>query len=188
MDVRCSLQTDEMHWLWATSDSGGESDDGSPLKFPETPVRVVYSIGEEEFAWDGILARYDGGGVDSQTRMIPCRAHVLQPQQVTRLESLGDTMASPPTLMVGMFVEVRIVVQPHRQLLRLPVAAVHPGNRVWVVDQGRLQPRVVDVAASQNGYVLVFEREGALRVGERVVISPLAAPRSGDEVVAREAP
>ena len=189
LDVRCSLQTNEMHWLWAAQGSGTVPDERAPLEFPETPVRVVYKIDQDEFAWDGVLARYDGGGVDSQTRMIPCRVHVLSPEVVSRVRPAGrGTMASPPTLMVGMFVEVRVQVTPHRRLLRLPVAAVHPGKRVWVVAAGKLDPRQVEVAASYEDEILVYEGADALVGGELVVVSPLASPQAGDVVVAQEAP
>ena len=187
LDVRCSLQTNEMHWLWAAGEYHGEGESAAAFDFPETPVRVVYKVGDERFAWDGVLARYDGGGVDKQTRMIPCRVHVLAPERVTRLDPTAEqTMASPPTLMVGMFVEVQVHVEPRSRLLRLPAAALRPANRIWIVDNGQLAPRTVEVAAVRNDVVLVYEQEGVLSEGERVVVSPLASPELATEVQVRE--
>ena len=189
LDVRCSLQTDQMNWLWASQDANETQSAADAYAFPETPVTVVYTMGDEEFAWDGVLARYDGGGIDAQTRMVPCRVHVENPLGVRRLSELEAPLRTrPPTLMVGMFTQVRIKIVPKVALLQIPTTALQPGSRVWVVEEGKLAPRKVSIADTEPGSVLIYERASSLAAGEQVVISPLASPVAGAAVEVRGTP
>ena len=66
-----------------------------------------------------------------------------------------------------------------------PASAVHPGNLVWVVKDGRLRQRHVRVANTERRSILVYENEDAVVAGDSVVISPLASPKDGAEVRVR---
>lgn len=89
LDVSCKLYMHQMHWLWQ-SDSVDGSANGYQrgYDFPETPATVIYSLGEEDYAWRGVVDRYDGAGVDAQTRMVPCRVHVDDPTSVMKLSEM----------------------------------------------------------------------------------------------------
>ncbi len=55
----------------------------SGYALPQTPVSILYRIAGREdlvFQWEGHLSRYDGIGLDPQSRTVPCRITVDDPQ------------------------------------------------------------------------------------------------------------
>ncbi|PQO30555.1 hypothetical protein C5Y96_13875 [Blastopirellula marina] len=184
LEIKCSLQAHQMKWLWESSTGSTEAKKRGAYELPETPVTVSYRIGNETYLWDGKLTRYDGGQIDQQTRMIPCRVQVENPLHVQRVTDDGDvdTLAEVPTLMVGMYVHVDVHVNPRSPLVSVPVPAVYPGNRLWVVKDGKLQRREISVAVSSDDDALVYAGEGKIQPGEQVVVSPLSAPFDGAKV------
>ncbi len=179
LDVLCSLRSEQLAWLWESRDTSQADLYG----IPPTPVEVVYESGGQRYAWDGVLDRYDGAGLDPQTRMAPCLVHVDQPASVRVVEpNERGVQGTPPALMVGMFVEVNIQVTPRSKLLRLPSAAIKPGNRVWTVEDGRLVANEARVVQSRGEEVLVLADTGGLSAGDAIVVSPLSSPDEGTEV------
>ena len=194
LDVTCQLQMSEMHWLWQAvkkepgtlidPSSSRENDDSHlAYEFPTVPVEIAYRFGTSEFVWRGELNRYDGAGIDRQTRLIPCRAHVTDP----RGGVLSQTVeVRPPTLMTGMFVSVRIVARPNIPLLRIPHSALRPGSTVWAVRDSRLLQRRVRVAQSTSEGVIIYADSESPQAGDQVIVSPLASPVNGTEVSVRQ--
>ena len=184
LEIVCSLQTNQMKWLWETNTGSTDARPLQAYELPETPVTVRYRIGNDELAWDGIISRYDGAKIDQQTRMIPCRVQVSDPLEVRHVSDDGqvDRPVAVPTLMVGMYVAVDIHVNPQSQLVRIPKSALYPGNRLWVVVDEKLERREVNVALAQDDSVLVYARQGQIQPGEAVVVSPLAAPFHGASI------
>ncbi|WP_197456073.1 efflux RND transporter periplasmic adaptor subunit [Stieleria neptunia] len=89
LDVSCKLYMHQMHWLWQSDAADGSAEGYERgYDFPETPATVIYPLGEEDYAWRGVVDRYDGAGVDAQTRMVPCRVHVDDPTSVMKLSDL----------------------------------------------------------------------------------------------------
>ena len=82
LDVSCKLHMKQMHWLWQ---GAGSSLERGGYEFPETPATVIYELGGEKYCWDAVIDRYEGAGVDQQTRMVPCRVHVDDPTVVMTL-------------------------------------------------------------------------------------------------------
>ncbi len=205
-DVACKLQMKEMNWLWR----GGErTSDQHAHDFPKTPATVIFELGGDKFIWDAMVDRYDGAGVDSQTRMISCRVHVPEPSKVRRIlsdepvprfsERSADRDGLPgkelaagdivpvsgggiPTLMTGMFVKVHIHTDPKVRLIRIPQEAVQPEEKVWIVDGNVLAQKSVTVAYSNEVYSVVLEEPGGVSAGDAVIISPLAQPTVGMRV------
>lgn len=216
LDVTCKLYAKQMNWLWQTqtefdTQSMAESDSSAPernsvYRFPETPVTVTYQLGGVRYAWQGVIDRYDGAGVDAQTRMIPCRIHVEHPESVTVMPAASDRAGSsgaadggsvtgplqrvsqPPTLMTGMFVKVIVNAKPPIPLVRVPGQAVGPGGIVWTVNKGKLKKKTITVATSAVDDVIAYQQPGGLVAGDAIVVSPLASPINGLEVqeVARQ--
>ncbi|MHC2069557.1 efflux RND transporter periplasmic adaptor subunit [Bremerella sp. T1] len=184
LEIKCSLQAHEMKWLWESSTGSTETKKRGAYELPPTPVTVQYRIGNEVYVWDGKISRYDGGEIDQQTRMIPCRVQVENPLHVQRITDDGhvDTLDEVPTLMVGMYVQVDVHVNPRSPLVSVPVSAIYPGNRLWVVKDDKLQRREISVAVSDDETALVYAGEGRIQPGEMVVVSPLASPFDGAKV------
>ncbi len=183
LDVTCKLQMKQMHWLWQSM--GRETGSlAEAYDFPETAARVQYTLGGNCFEWDGIANRYDGGGIDNQTRMIPCRVHVQNPLAVRNADAQDKSYfpINPPTLMTGMFVKVQIDANPPIPLVRLPQESVQPGDVVWIRKDGKLSRRQVTIANAIGDQVIAYQEAGGLQAGDEVVVTPLATPFEGQEV------
>ena len=191
MEVKCSLQVHQMHWLWQGTNGTKPADSQSATyRFPETPVTVVYQMRDAEYRWEGTLHDYDGAEIDQQTRMVPCRVLVPNPRKAAR-SGRHQTPAAPPGLMAGMFVTVQVHARPLLPLFRIPEASVQPGNTVWMVSdvakaaethRGRLRKIKVAVAYGDKKTVLIYGSDSHLPAGSLVVASPVASPVDGMEV------
>ncbi len=199
MEIRASLLMHQVQWLWQSAAPATAGGPQRGYQLPETPVTVTFDAGSTRYAWSGKLSYLDGAQVDKQTRMIPCRVLVDDPSQV-RIEGRNgqpDVSAarSRVALMAGMYVTVRVHAAPAVGLLRLSDAAMQPGNEVWTVRAAPtgdgsecLHKASIRVAHAAGEMVLAYAEGSDLRAGDRIVISPLAAPMEGTpvEVVARQ--
>jgi multidrug efflux pump subunit AcrA (membrane-fusion protein) len=207
LDVACKLQMEEMNWLWQGVERIGER---RAHDFPETPATVIFELAGNRFIWDAIVDRYDGAGVDSQTRMISCRVHVPEPAKVRTVpldehlprfrettigenqHDVGSAVLKPevsldagigiPTLMTGMFVKVHIHTDPPVELLRIPQEAIQPEEKVWIVEANLLVQKPVTVAYSNDDYSVVLKESGGVSAGDLIIVSPLAQPSVGMRV------
>ena len=186
-EVKTSLRMDEVARVWggrkAATEGGGEDRD-----IPESPAKVVFSIGDRRYEWDGVLSRYEGKGLDEKTRTLPCRVRVPEPRRVRAIDRYGAPLAklpadAPRSLLRGMFVEVWLQVDVPRPLVSVPEEAVRPSGEVFVMRDGRLivlHPRPFHAAA---GRVVFDQEESGLEPSDRIVVSQLANPRAGMELV-----
>lgn len=119
--------------------------------FAGRPASVVWRTGRQSFTYaarvDRVSATIEAasGGVDLYARLLDAR------------------LESP--VRPGAFVEVRIADRRYARVARLPESVLH-GDVVYVIENGRLAPRVVEVAAREGGDILVAE---GVAEGERVV-------------------
>jgi hypothetical protein len=113
---------------------------------------------------------------------------VREPGNVRALDRYGVALARPPaaaprSLLRGLFVEVHVHVAGGDPLVSIPEEAQRPSGDVWVMRDGRLEvlrPRPVQVSA---GRMLFDAATSGLTAGDRVVVSPIAAPRPGMAIV-----
>lgn len=204
IEIRCSLLVEQIYWVWLAAGrlTGSQSPDASPaflpppdnkavpsvpplaeLEIPKLPVRVLYDFGGGPVAWQGVLSRYEGSGLDQQTRTVPCRILIDNPTQPIPVGDVAefDLSRTPPRLFTGMFVDIELPIDPPIELLQVPIAALRAGGQVWIVREGTLRIELVDVARMENEFVLI-RRPESLREGDRVVVSPLAAAMDGMRV------
>ena len=191
MEVHCSLPVDDLVWVWLQAGIKPNLNAATPtrLELPPTPVEVHFAFQGHELVWDGILARYAGNGLDPTTRLVDCRVRVDQPGKARLATgSKSQPVASPPSLVSGMYVTVHIPITSPVPLLRLPEAGVRPGGQVWVVRDGNLHITEVSVAETIDDSVLIRQDSTELRPGDRIIVSPLAAVREGMPVQETAAP
>ena len=81
-----------------------------------------------------------------------------------------------PPLIVGSLVEVRIQAQALPQVIRIDRAHLRKNDTVWVMKDGTLDVRKVEVAFEDPTYA--YLRSG-LEAGERVVTTNLATVKAG---------
>ncbi|MCA9128097.1 MAG: HlyD family efflux transporter periplasmic adaptor subunit [Planctomycetales bacterium] len=194
LDVSCKLHMYQMNWLWQAQAAayGNQSAEVPNMdemrmtqayEFPTTDAVVHYKLSNKEYRWQGVIDRIDGAGVDSQTRMVPCRVHIPDPLAATlSQDNEGSHEMPPPALLTGMFVKVTVDARPPIPLVRLPQEAIQPGNTVWTVDSGKLKQKKISIANSTGEYVIAYQRDDGLQAGDLVVVSPLATPIDGTQV------
>ncbi|MBT5017384.1 MAG: HlyD family efflux transporter periplasmic adaptor subunit, partial [Planctomicrobium sp.] len=186
MEIRCQLQPSEVAWIWEqqivqrSNIAASQSKNEDPIDLIPVPCEVVFEFGGIETIWDGVLTRFAGTGVSRDTRTFPARVLVKNPEQTrTQTKSGAAVTISPPTLLSGMFVEVRIPVTPAQPLLSLPVEAIRPGGKVWVADQ-ESKLRIVDVTVARVvGDQSLIRPTTQLSEGDKVILSPISAVIEG---------
>ena len=192
-EVKTSLRMEEVAQVWGgiQAPAAGDSPAGDDL--PDATARVVFSLGERRYEWDGLLSRQEGRGIDDKTRTLPCRVIVPEPRKVRALDRYGASMptlppGSPGALLRGMFVEVRVKVDPPVKLVTVPQEVVRPTGEVFVMRDGKLvvlRPRPYHAG---QGIVCYEEGASGLVAGDRVVASLVTLPRDGIALEEAEAP
>lgn len=180
VEVRCSLTMDELYRLWQAS--GQERATGDPYNIPNMPVTVTYDLAGRTFAWAGQLTRYDGVGLDEKTRTVPCRVVVKNPRDVKEMVSEGslvDAKDGPPALVRGMFVKSKIHTSPAVKFLRVPQRAVQPGNKIWLVRDGKLVIQDAIIAGITGDDLLIDGEASEIKSDEYAIISPMVEVYDG---------
>lgn len=184
IDVTCNLEVAELSWILQHVAGAAEVVEqalSEPLAKP-IPCEVVYSYQETEVVWDGLLSRFEGTGMDRDTRTFPCRVTVNEPTNYRIGDSQGGRLLIAPPLSSGMFVTVRVPVSATDTLMRLPVEAVRPGGVIWLVRDDTLHLRRVSVAHSTDEEILVRATDADLQDTDHVIVSPLVAAKDGMRV------
>lgn len=145
VEVSCNLRTDQLLLVLDQVNSSETADPSSQVmrassyELPPTPVEISYQVAGRSdltYQWHGHLSRYEGIGLDAQSRTVPVRITVEDPRDVTRngqpITEEGN--GGLPALVRGMFVDVKIQTKPKRSLVLLPKLAVRPGGQVWVFE------------------------------------------------------
>jgi multidrug efflux pump subunit AcrA (membrane-fusion protein) len=184
VDVECSLRLDDLYWLWDSNAANVSprissithaektDDPGSAFEVPPANAVVTGEVAGREFQWRGVLARYEGRGVDRKTRTVPCRVTVSEPLRVGAVDG-------PPTLMRGMFVTVTLDVMPRTRLWRIPTRAIQPDGQIWTVVDGKLRVHSVKPAKVLPDSVLVRADSTDFKAGDRLVVTQLVTPLDG---------
>ncbi|MGQ9761439.1 MAG: efflux RND transporter periplasmic adaptor subunit [Thermogutta sp.] len=180
--VKCNLTTRQIAWIWALIHGKPfeeEKRSSEAYQIPRLPVSVEYDLDGQVFFWTGILDGYEGLGVDERTRMVSCRVLVEQPTLVSPKttgeksnQALVDLPKRPPALVRGMYVIVRIHIDPGSIVLRIPERAVQPGGMVGRIRDGKLKMVPVELAEVVPEKALVVAPPEILREGDAVAVSP----------------
>jgi RND family efflux transporter MFP subunit len=137
---------------------------------PDTPgpeVELSARFAGERHAWRARVVRTEGE-IDPRTRMV---------NVVARVENPYERSDGRPPLAVGLFVDAEILGRRVEGVTVLPRAALREGDVVHVVDaEDRLRLRAVEVLRRHRDEVVLT---GGLAPGERVSLTPLAAPVEG---------
>ncbi|MCA9199350.1 MAG: HlyD family efflux transporter periplasmic adaptor subunit [Planctomycetales bacterium] len=193
VEVRFQLKLDELQWLWAGRAEAETLSDTQHLSYrlPPAPVMVSMEVGGQTYEWDAVLARYDGAGINVATRTVPCIAEVANPRG-GRLKSTSknlSSMAAPPVLLRGTFVNLRIEFDTPVPLLSIPLQALRlreyansagsdeeavRRNCVWKVEDGKLKVVSIDIAEELGNDILLFAEGSELREGDTIITSPLS--------------
>jgi multidrug efflux pump subunit AcrA (membrane-fusion protein) len=142
VEVSCNLRTDQLLLILDQLSSGQNKDPSSQVlrassyELPPTPVEISYQVAGRSdvvYQWHGKLSRYEGIGLDTQSRTVPVRITVENPRDVRRngVEITEEGNGGLPALVRGMFVDVKIKTKPRRPLVLIPKLALKPGGQLW---------------------------------------------------------
>ena len=184
-EVRCMLRMDELAWLWLADDSIASTGEDQlhaqrDWQLPKSPVTVCYTLGDQQYCWEGFLDRFEGVGLDEKTRTVPCRVLVPDPRRV-KINGLAGapSEAGPRALLRGMYVTVTLHAKPPTALLVVPERSVQPGNVVWRVRDGKLNIVSLKNVRPLDDAIVVPSSNSDLRPGDQIVVTPLAVVSEG---------
>ncbi len=218
VEVAVNVRMDQLYWILdahdLSSDSLVNAAQAARYQLPQSKVKVLYKVAGRESAvyeWQGVLARYDGTGIDPQSRTVPIRVLVENPGKylINGQPANQSGFSGPSSLVRGMFVEVVIEAKPATPLLLVPKRSVKPAtgtNQIWkftpnatALDQVRqslekagslAQPGQMPTNVDPNAKAPELEnpdlwQEGFLSVIEGVsVIGPYRGPAPPEQPVA----
>lgn len=186
-EVRCNLTTTDLDWIRINSKDKDQA--RSIYQLPKTEVDI-YDAAEPDVVWKGVLERFSGIGRDPVTKTTPCRIIVPEP--------IVQAKTGPRALVRGMFVKCRIEVRTSsgdlsNDLITFSERALQPNGDVWFVREKKLLKStvlVVDRSEWKNMEtgktevnIVARVKNGDLKPGDTVVISPLGQPTIGTEVM-----
>ena len=131
-------------------------------------AEVMWSRFGQTFRWKGRVTQVEAG-LDEATRAITFIVEVAEPLK-------NWVPGEHPPLIAGMFVEARIrgIVVP--DVFVIPRAALHAGDQVYILREGRLEIRPVQVLRKDQGEAVV---QNGVREGEWVILSAIPEPVPG---------
>ncbi len=171
MEVPVSIAAADLRWL--DPDSVQRCRMGAPLPPsppPDALVQWTAAANGPPATWPGCVGRIEAG-LEAETRTAMVVIYVNNPPP--------DSDA--PLLDLNMFCRVRIQGRRVERAFLLPRSAVLPEQQVYVVEDGRLQTRDVDVAR-YTGETAMILPGGGLEAGDRVVLQYLPKPIPGMRV------
>jgi multidrug efflux pump subunit AcrA (membrane-fusion protein) len=138
VEVATNLRMDQLYWVLDQKRDASQSTNGS-YDLPDTEATIQFDLpGRDDvsYRWNGRLLSYDGVGLDPQTRTVPVRVLVDDPQSVEKItQRTGGKpvqgASAPTALLRGMYVQVKLKIKPQTPLVVIPGTALQPGNRIW---------------------------------------------------------
>jgi RND family efflux transporter MFP subunit len=109
------------------------------------------------------------GALDNQTRMARVLVEVPDPLAQT-------TAKGKPELILGTFVESLVEANEISNVVRLNRDYLRENNRVWVMEDGKLSIKEVEVLLTDNQYVYISK---GLEGGEKVITTNLSTVAEG---------
>jgi multidrug efflux pump subunit AcrA (membrane-fusion protein) len=168
---------------------------GDPIArlIDEGRIEIRFTLSDAEFGrlWrDGLIGRDLTARWWLGATPFPLEGRVARVESTIDPSSGGvevyaEITANPDDapLRPGAFVEVLLPDRLHEQVVELPASALFHGDTVYVIADGRLLPRPVELVADLGGRILV---RGALDAGEPIVTSRLAEIGPGLKVEVSE--
>lgn len=164
-EVQVPLEDGDLKWF--NTQINQNTSDFSPSK---VIVGVDFAGGFHQ--WNGIVKR-TVGQVDLNSRMIDVVIEIDKP-----FNNLDK-----PDLLPGTFVEVSIIGHKVKNAFSIPRDAVHKADTIWLVQQGRLRIKKIDIIRSDKDFAYVKE---GLKDGDMVIVSPMDAVIDGMKIRAVE--
>ncbi|MDA7946832.1 MAG: efflux RND transporter periplasmic adaptor subunit [Hyphomicrobiaceae bacterium] len=134
----------------------------------DRPVEVLWHVGDQPIKYAARIERVgaeiaaEKGGVEIYARL--------------------DDPNSPTPIRPGAFVEIHLPDRVYQKVSRLPPTALYGNERIFVIEDGRLKARDVELVGAAEDQILV---RGELGKGEKVIITRLSEAKDGLRVEER---
>jgi len=160
----------EVRFSLSNAQYGRVIEDGEPIE--GRPVGVAWQVGSETLRFNATLARV-GAEIDSSTGGVDLYAVI------------EDADESP--LRPGAFVWLTMKDKVFRSVFKAPDSALYGSNEVYVVRNGRMESRKINVLGYTGDFVL-FEPAGEIPVvdGDQVVTTQIREGGDGVRVEVRQ--
>jgi len=132
------------------------------------PVEVVWTVGNQSFRYQGEIERLS--------------AQITSNRGGVEVIASIETGTGNAPLRPGAFVEVIVPDKAFAGSFRLPDTAIYDTDKVYVVREGKLEPRQVSIQAYEGKNVIVT---GALQDGDQIMTTRIAEISGGLNVVIR---
>ena len=170
VEIEVPLEDDDLAWFDIFDNPVGFN--GKKLATKHTVAQVKTDFGGAEHIWKGRVVRTTGQ-VDRTSRMVSVVVEVTDP---------FDRSGARPPLLPGVFVEVVIEGKVLKNAVAVPRDAVRQGNKVWVVQEGRLKIRTLEIARADKDFAYTIS---GLDDEELIVVSSLDMVTDGMAVRTR---
>jgi RND family efflux transporter MFP subunit len=155
VEVRVPLDSRELAWFSVPA----QGEKGAV-------VEVSASFGGARRIWEGRVKRMEAQ-VDQQSRMVHVVVEIPDPYEISD---------GRPALLPGTFVDVSISGRALTDVVAIPRHAVREGGGVWVIEDGKLRIREIEVLRSDRKQTLV---SSGLAHGDLVIVSSIDAVTDG---------
>jgi len=168
LEVPVSIPVEEARWAFRRTGAARfpKTQDEVQQYFPR--AKIYWSRFGQRFEWAGRVTLV-GAGLDEATRAFTLVIEVPEPTKKW-------TPGYHPPLTVGMFVTVGIEGVTLPDVYTIPRSALHPGDKIYLIQDGALDIRTVQVI--RKGQDEVVFRNGA-RDGDRLILSAIPAAVRG---------
>ena len=158
--VMANIPLSKVNWLSIGEEVGGTG----------SPVKIVHPAAWEPGQFrEGHVSRLVGA-LDNQTRLARVIIRIADP--LLRRKPNPDK----PPLIIGTFVEVQIEARELVDVTRLERQYIRPGNTVWVIQEGKLNIRNVNILFEDQDFAYINE---GLSANDQVVATDLATVVDG---------
>ena len=158
--VTATVPVSKLQWLHFPEN---DKDRGS-----EVLIKNSTAWSEEQYR-EGYLDK-EIGALDGQTRLARVLVKVADPL------AKNTDLEGKPKLMIGTFVEVDIQANKLDNVVRLSRDYIRSNETVWVMKEGKLEIREVDIVLTDNDYAYIHK---GLEEGEQIVITDLSTVSNG---------
>lgn len=147
---------------------------------------VFFEYGGSKYRWQAFVDRASNV-LNPQTRTIDLFLRIPNPLRGGVPAALkqggqadGVTASSAPPLLIGSFVEVSIDGMELPEYASIPLAALRPGNQVWLVEAGRVKVVEIKILQRTDSEILVLS--DSLGEDAKVIIGGLSSAIAGQKV------
>jgi RND family efflux transporter MFP subunit len=167
VEIQVPLENEKLAWLHIPGNP--VSINGAEPSDEKTVAQVTAQFAGGFHTWTGYVKR-TVGQVDRTSRLVSVVVEVPEP---------FENSDSRPPLLPGMFVEVLIEGKVLKNGVAVPRDAVHGNNEVWVVEDGRIRIKTLDIIRTDKD--MAYAASG-LDDGAQIAVSALDVVTDGMKV------